>query len=433
MNSQLSELEQLIKELNKSNSTLEKKKVLKKHPGCKKLLYYTYNPFLLYGVKSANLKKNIDLTWDTPPKDAPKTLFDILEALNDREYTGHNAIKLLNYFLEANEQHRDTLYLILDRNLKTRVETKLINSVFPNLVPEFSVALAEDYAKRKSSVDFKQDDWYASQKLDGVRVLTLIDEGTMRFYSRAGKEFHTLSAIKLELEMLQPKNIVLDGEVVILDDEGREDFKSIVSQIKRKDYHISRDHVRYKIFDLINYGDFFKKVGNVTFSKRQESLRTTIKEDHVLQIVEQRLVKSDADVTEFMAHAMDSNWEGLILRKDEVYEGKRSKNMLKVKKYQDAEFIVKGIETGPFRIVENGKEVEIETMSAVQIEYKGNTVSVGSGFSIEDRKRFYKNPKEIVGKEITVQYFEETKNKEGLPSLRFPTVKAIWKEGKREV
>ena len=37
----------------------------------------------------------------------------------------------------------------------------------------------------------------------------------------------------------------------------------------------------------------------------------------------------------------------------------------------------------------------------------------------------------IVGKTITVQYFEETKNQEGGISLRFPTVKHIY-ETKRD-
>ena len=38
---------------------------------------------------------------------------------------------------------------------------------------------------------------------------------------------------------------------------------------------------------------------------------------------------------------------------------------------------------------------------------------------------FYKNPDAILGKIITVQYFEETKNQEGGISLRFPTFKIL--------
>jgi DNA ligase-1 len=59
------------------------------------------------------------------------------------------------------------------------------------------------------------------------------------------------------------------------------------------------------------------------------------------------------------------------------------------------------------------------------IEHKGHIVRVGSGFSIDQRKEFYQDPKKILNKEITVQYFQETQNQEGGISLRFPTFKIL--------
>jgi DNA ligase-1 len=59
------------------------------------------------------------------------------------------------------------------------------------------------------------------------------------------------------------------------------------------------------------------------------------------------------------------------------------------------------------------------------IQHKDYIVRVGSGFTIDQRKEFYKNPKKILGKIITVQYFEETKNQDGGLSLRFPTFKVL--------
>ena len=50
---------------------------------------------------------------------------------------------------------------------------------------------------------------------------------------------------------------------------------------------------------------------------------------------------------------------------------------------------------------------------------------VGSGFTIEQRQYFYRNPDAILNKQITVQYFEETKNQDGGISLRFPTFKVL--------
>jgi DNA ligase-1 len=106
--------------------------------------------------------------------------------------------------------------------------------------------------------------------------------------------------------------------------------------------------------------------------------------------------------------------------------------MLKVKKFIDAEYKVVDAVMGPIRFIDNGKEVEEEMLSAVTIKHKGYDVSVGSGFSMDFRRAAYKDPSLIVGKTVTVCYFEETTNKQGTISLRFPTVKTIY-DGERDV
>ena len=101
----------------------------------------------------------------------------------------------------------------------------------------------------------------------------------------------------------------------------------------------------------------------------------------------------------------------------------------------DEEYTVKNIETGPFRMIDKstGLEKTIETLTNVIIEHKGNDVSVGSGFSLDERVKYYSDPSLIIGKEITVQYFELSKDKDGIESLRFPVVKHVFEEGVRTV
>ena len=64
-------------------------------------------------------------------------------------------------------------------------------------------------------------------------------------------------------------------------------------------------------------------------------------------------------------------------------------------------------------------------LSAVFVKHKGNTVRVGSGFTIEQRQHFMNHPEDIMNKVITVQYFEESQNQDGEYSLRFPVMKVI--------
>jgi len=121
-----------------------------------------------------------------------------------------------------------------------------------------------------------------------------------------------------------------------------------------------------------------------------------------------------------------------MLRKDVLYEGKRSKNLLKVKKFFDAEYKVVGFDVDEMRVLRFGHEDYIQMLSQVYIEHKGHRVAVGSGFTQEQRIKY--TTENIIGKTITVQYFEETKNikggREARVSLRFPTVKHIYDDGR---
>lgn len=49
----------------------------------------------------------------------------------------------------------------------------------------------------------------------------------------------------------------------------------------------------------------------------------------------------------------------------------------------------------------------------------------------EQRRHYFNNPEQIIGKQVTIQYFETTKNKRGEESLRFPVMKCIY-EGIRD-
>jgi DNA ligase-1 len=131
-----------------------------------------------------------------------------------------------------------------------------------------------------------------------------------------------------------------------------------------------------------------------------------------------------------------NGWEGLILRKNSKYQGKRTKDLLKVKQFFREEYKVKDLEFAKMRVIneDTGLEEEITTLKAVTISHKGFDVSVGSGFKLQERKNFYANPDLIKGKVISVQYFEETKgkkdakSKEETISLRFPTFLGVYGE-----
>jgi DNA ligase-1 len=421
----------MVSALRNTSSTKDKEDIIKINCGifnnpsatfAKKILLYTYHPLWQYNVTSDNLKKKNYLV---ARKNVYENFFDLLDDLKSRRITGHDAIAAVNSFIEHHSEHEELIHCIIDKDLKTRAGDKIINKAIPDHIPEFSVALADKYEPKL--VDWK-DGWYVSRKIDGARCIGIVDSnGDTTFYSRTGKEFDTLAIVRSGIKALGVTNVVFDGELCLVDDDGNEDFQGVMKQLKKKDHTIPNPS--YKIFDMISHDEFYSKKGekNKTYTHRYNNLREVMRNNTCacLSVLGQELIKDDDHFAEWTGKAKEYGWEGLMLRADEPYKGKRSKDLLKFKNFFDDEYEVIDVEMGPFRYVKDGAECEETMLSCVMINHKGYTVRVGSGFSIDQRQEFYQNPKNILGQIITVQYFEETKNQDGGISLRFPTFKFL--------
>jgi DNA ligase-1 len=423
-------VEGMVRDLRATSSTKDKEGIILDYCGhnspaasfTKKILLYTYHPLWQYNVTSDNLKKKNHLV---ARKNEYKNFFDLLDALKSRKVTGHDAIAAVNSFIEHYSIYEDLIHCIIDKDLKTRAGDKIINKAIPDHIPEFSVALADKYEPKL--VDWK-DGWYVSRKIDGARCIGIVDSnGDTTFYSRTGKEFDTLGIVRDGIKALNITNVVFDGELCLVDDDGNEDFQGVMKQLKKKDHTIPNPS--FKIFDMITHDEFYSKKGekNRPYSIRYNNLREVMRDNSCpcLSVLGQELIKDDDHFAEWTKRGNDYSWEGLMLRADEAYKGKRSKDLLKVKKFFDDEYEVIDTEMGPFRYVLNGREHEETMLSCVMIKHKDNIVRVGSGFTIDQRQEFYQNPKKILGKIITVQYFSESENQDGGISLRFPTFKIL--------
>tara|TARA_R110000803_G_scaffold209838_1_gene280183 strand:+ start:50 stop:1315 length:1266 start_codon:yes stop_codon:yes gene_type:complete len=413
----MTELKEFIEEMRATSSATEKIAIIKRSSTfIHNILEATYNPYKQYYVTSKTCIKNKHLTVD-----GVKNVFEILDILRNREATGHDAIKLVNGYGD------DLIYKIIDKDLGIRVGDSIINKAIPNLIPTFKVALAKEY-DGKCNWD---DNWFASRKLDGVRCLAVVDfEGKCTLYSRTGNEFTTLNKVKLAIEETGITNTVFDGEICLLDENGDEDFQSVMKELRRKNHQI--ENPVFMLFDMIQRNDFDNNKSTEILSDRLAKLRTFTytSNENVLRKLQQYVITGDEHFEKWSKLSSDNNWEGFMLRKDAGYEGKRSKNLLKVKKFFDAEYKVIDFDIDDHEVVRNGKSITLQLLAQVYIEHKGHRVKVGSGFTQEQRLQYMDGS--IVGKIITVQYFEETHNDKGGISLRFPTLKHIY-EGERNM
>ena len=356
-------------------------------------------------------------------------MFNVLDQLNTRNVTGHDAITLVNSFVASCQSNGELIYKIIDKNLDIRAGDKVINKAVPNLIPTFSVALAKEY---DGKCDWN-DNWHASRKLDGVRCLAIVDEnGDCKLYSRMGKQLTTLDKVKEAIEATNVTNQVFDGEICLMDENGNEDFQGVMKELRRKDHQI--ENPIFMVFDMIHKPEFDNQKGTEILSERLRKLRAwqggRRTNARILRYTEQFVVTGDEHFNTWSELAAKNGWEGFMVRKDVGYEGKRSKNLLKIKKFFDAEYEVIDFDIDDHEIVINNRSETVPMLSQVWIEHKGHKVKVGSGWTHEQRLKYIDGS--IVGKTITVQYFEETKNDKGGISLRFPTVKIVHGE-KREL
>ncbi len=417
-------LKHFVDAMKETTSSNKKKEIIETYSQMefvKKCLQYTLDPFKMYYVTSKNCKK-IGTSFDNSDY---TDVFDLLDDLDSRKITGHSAISAVNSFCNDNKEDfvKELVHSMIDKNLQIRANAKLINKVIPGLIPTFEIALANSYDPKH--VDLSENTWLASRKLDGVRCIAICNSvGNVKLHSRAGKEFDTLDNVKEELIRIMKPNTVWDGEICILDGEGNESFQGIMKEIRRKDHTIPNP--MYLVFDYLTLEEFNSGTSTRTLSERYDCTY----DFHFVKSLDFETVK-DFEHIQSMADEADSlGHEGIMIRKDDVYKGKRSNDILKVKKMHDEEYTIVGYDFGDHRIIENGKEVKERMLSQIYIEHKGNRVGVGSGFSKAERKYYTKNFEELDGKTVTIQYFEETLNDEGLHSLRFPVVKHIYKNGR---
>lgn len=426
-------LEDFITQSNANNSTKEKQAVIQsfyeENPTLfKDLMLLVYDYHNKYYVTSANVLK-LENEVETIPVEDSATIFSVCKALSDRVVTGHNAIALIVGYINKHPEHRDTVLRIIDKDLGCRIDAKTINKVVPNLIPTFDVSLGEKVEWER--FDWQTTPWYISRKLDGIRCVYQAKYHTTT--SRQGEEFWVLDVLKDALKSCSDvlDGYVLDGELSLITDDGSDDFQGIMKQIRRKNHTIEK--IRYNVFDMLTQEEFDTKTSTRTFSERYaklQAIKDRLEATGHIKVVDQVLMDSEETLENLRQAVIDNGWEGLMLRKDCEYKGKRSYDLMKVKNFSDAEYIVESVEYGVKPMLIDGLMKDVECVAALHFSHKGFDVKCGSGMNDSQRVEWKEDPSKIIGKTIKVKYFEETTDQNGNISLRFPILLNVYENGR---
>jgi len=228
------------------------------------------------------------------------------------------------------------------------------------------------------------DAWLYEVKWDGVRAICFVEDHQLRLFSRTQKrcdqQYPELSVLP---RLLKASTAILDGEIAVLDEIGRSSFSLIQPRISVADpnsiAHLARSTpVTLFLFDLL-YLDGYDLRG-VPLEKRRELLAQIVTQTERVRLSDSFIANGDAMLEAARAHGL----EGILAkRRDSKYEGRRTRDWLKIKVVSTQDFVIGGFTHGErdyfsslvLGCYENGKLVHVG--------------QVGTGFNEKSLKEIY--------------------------------------------
>jgi bifunctional non-homologous end joining protein LigD len=226
---------------------------------------------------------------------------------------------------------------------------------------------------------FSDPNWLFEPKLDGLRALAFIRDGHVTLLSRNANDITTqYPALVGELAAQPAAQMLLDGEIVALDEQGLPSFQRLQQRMhlaRPEDIHRqdTQTPVLYYVFDLLHLDGF--DLTRVPLAQRKAALAQALLSLSLVRYVDH----VDGDGEEAFRQAIKLGLEGVVgKRRDGTYEaGKRSRAWLKIKGVLTAEFVVGGYSQGSGERAATFGALLLGYYDDGRLVYAGN---VGSGF-----------------------------------------------------
>ena len=189
--------------------------------------------------------------------------------------------------------------------------------------------------------------WLYEIKWDGVRAICFIEDGRLRIFSRTGnraeQQYPELTVLP---HYIDAESAILDGEIAVLDEQGRSGFSLIQPRISVTDpntiAHLARKTpATLFLFDLIYLNGYDLRA--VPLLERKRTLESILKPTDRFRFSQHFAAKGD----EMLEAARQAGLEGVIAKlADSKYEERRSHNWIKVKATNQQEFVICGFTHG---------------------------------------------------------------------------------------
>jgi len=419
----MQEIKEIFEHIQATSSRTGKEQILRDNKDnqlFRDTLHFLLNPYITTGLSEKKINKEVSYIGAYIFNDAMEVIKYIA-----RNNTGSDAvISSVQWFIEKQPKDMQEFYEgLFTKSIKLGCAANTVNKIFgKGFVPQFECQLAQNYADYTDKVNGKE--FTLTTKLDGIRAILIKDGDSVSIFSRQGQRIEGLVDIEREMLAHPNKHFVLDGELLISDIDGipsKEQYKA-TTKIVRKDG--DKKGVTFWAFDFMLPDEFYNQKCTAPYTERRVMLWELL--EYAFYIRPLPVLYSGDDMSQIftlLEKVRAEGQEGIMLNiNDAPYEFKRTQNLLKIKVFQDCDLEIIGFEEGSGRLA--------GTLGRVNVEYKGGILGVGSGFTDVQRAWFWENRDELMGRVITVQYFEETQDKDGKLSLRFPVFVGLCDEGK---
>lgn len=228
---------------------------------------------------------------------------------------------------------------------------------------------------------FDNPDWIFELKLDGYRAITEIQSGEVKLYSRNNISYNERFAPIVASLQKFPRDAVLDGEIVVLDEQSHPIFAKLHSYPEKK------GTLAYYIFDILYFDGH--KLTEVPLIRRKEILKKvlpSLPHIHYGDYIEEHGAA-------FFAQVKKLHLEGIMAKKKEsTYQmGTRSDTWLKIKKGKVAEAVIVGF-TAPRGGRKHFGALVLGIYKRGKLVHIGNA---GGGFTDETLKIIYNQLKPL--------------------------------------
>ena len=421
---------EILEEVASTSSKNDKEAILKQHVDnevLKEVFRLTYSPTIKYYIAEKKMpeQKIISCNFKT---DKIEEMFLTLEKLSSREVTGDRAVKFVKTFLsDAPFETGNIMKRIILSDLRCGVSTQTINKIWKGLIVkpprQGAKGCSEEnltkLAKKRKVIEMKADGAYLSYFSE--------------FMTRSGMPVE-LEPLKLHLECGAFEGFAFEGEVIFDESKASREDNGIVNKfVQNTASEEEKEGAIYLVWDCIE-GSCYKPKGvdktsnherRATLESMMNLYYTWCADQNItpkIKLIEREENVSMERAQEVFENYVRNGFEGAILKDMDApwKDVDKPSHCVKMKRQDPADLLVVDVYEGTGKAKGSLGGVFLESSDG-EIKTKA-----GSGFSDEQRKFYWNNPNDILGKVVEIEYEQvsmDSKTKQ--KSVTFPIFQKV--------